>query len=263
MAIEPLGRYLAGPSFVHFCARPQLWGVLLWGAPDEEDTLALARSLALELAPPAVPHVSVVDARFVERADTTAFASLERYVRERSADLSRQVLRLAILRPSGMAGAVVSGFYDVTPQPYPVEVFEEPRAAQLWLDDATAGLGDLEGLLADLHARVRLVPTLVRALRQLLDEHLPHPPPIRTAAQALGVSDRTLQRRLAETRTTFQDEVAASRIRAAKRLLAHTDASLTTIALDVGYASLQHFGSSFRKIVGQSPSSWRQDRRLA
>ncbi len=32
---------------------------------------------------------------------------------------------------------------------------------------------------------------------------------------------------------------------------------LTAVAVEVGCASLQHFSSLFRKLVGESPSTWR------
>jgi AraC-like DNA-binding protein len=159
---------------------------------------------------------------------------------------------------------VVSGFFDVTPPPYPVRVFEAPAEAQPWLLQAgapVAALPDVASVLGDLHARARSLPPLVQKLRRLLEAQLTQPPTVRQAARALGASDRTLQRRLAEAGTTFQDEVAKCRIVAAKRLLADSDSPLTTIALDLGYASLQHFGASFRRIVGQSPSAWRRGRR--
>ena len=40
-------------------------------------------------------------------------------------------------------------------------------------------------------------------------------------------------------------------------LLLESDAKLTSVAVEVGCASLQHFSSLFRKLTGESPSAWR------
>jgi AraC family transcriptional regulator len=50
------------------------------------------------------------------------------------------------------------------------------------------------------------------------------------------------------------------RIELAKGLMLSTDASLSEIALSCGMSDQSHFTRSFRRIVGESPSSWRQTR---
>ena len=100
------------------------------------------------------------------------------------------------------------------------------------------------------------MPPVVAALRAFLDARL-EGPSIAEAAKSLGMSERTLQRRLREADTSYVDQLAKARLGAAQRLLLDSDASLTTIALDVGCASLQHFSALFRKQLGESPSSWR------
>jgi len=40
-------------------------------------------------------------------------------------------------------------------------------------------------------------------------------------------------------------------------LLADTDHKITSIAFEVGCASLQHFSTLFRKATGVAPSEWR------
>jgi AraC-like DNA-binding protein len=263
LARDPVGSYVAGETFVHFCATPRLWGVLLWGRPSEADARQLGRSLIIELSPPAEPHVSIVDASRLDGGDAGAFGALERYV-TRYAELLRQwVLRLAIVRPGGLGGAIVAGAYEVLPRPYPVAVFGDPHAALEWLSphagDAPSSAA-LATSLSELYADARATPPFLGALRVLLDGHLGGVS-VTGAAGALHLSERTLQRKLGEAGTTFQDEMAGARIRAAKRMLLDSDAPLTTIALDVGCASLQHFSSLFRKRTGQSPSAWRRRER--
>jgi AraC-like DNA-binding protein len=255
MRTAPAGRFVAGAGHAHFCAKPQLWGMVLWGSPDAVEMQALVRSLRLELDAPAERHASVVDASHLERIDPSAFEILGEYVRSEASALGRQVERLALVRPRGLEGAVVAGFFGVVTPPYPVAVFEELGEALEWLGHADA-LGELEKL----YTAASETPPLVGALRALLADRL-RDVDLADAAHALGVSLRTLQRRLGEAGTSFQDELAAARLRAAQRLLLQSDASLTTIAFDVGCASPQHFSQLFRKLTGESPSAWRDRHR--
>jgi AraC family transcriptional regulator len=50
------------------------------------------------------------------------------------------------------------------------------------------------------------------------------------------------------------------RIELAQGLMLTTDASLCEIALSCGMSDQSHFTRSFRRIVGETPSSWRQTR---
>lgn len=239
----------AGEGWAHFCARPTLWGVLLWGRPGRDGIAGLSRSLLSELVDPAVPHGSLVDARRIEGVDAAAFETLTAYVDEHRDALAKQVQRLALIRPLGMEGAVVAGFFEVLPKPYPVATFESPDEALSWLEhDASIG-PELDALYAELAA----TPAIVSALRAVLADY----PPIADAAKRLGMSERTLQRRLRDADTSYQDEVNQARIRAARRLLLDTDTPITTIALEVGCSSPQHFSALFRRLVGQTPSDFR------
>ena len=262
-ARDPVGCYVGGETFVHFCLDKDLWGILLWGRPSRADAVELGRSLILELAPPAEPHASIVDASRLEGGDADAFGALERYLTRYGEILGRWVRRLALVRPPGLGGAIVSGAYQVLPRPYPVAVFDEVEGALAWLEPSIAGdppAATLAEGLSKLYAAAANTPPHLRALRVLLDARLAGVT-LAEAAGALGMSDRTLQRKLGEAGTTFQDEVADARIRAAQRMLLDGDAPLTAIALDVGCASLQHFSALFRKRTGQSPSAWRRQRR--
>lgn len=56
--------------------------------------------------------------------------------------------------------------------------------------------------------------------------------------------------------------VKLRRIEAAKRMMRDTDASLSDIAADCGFASQSHLTTAFRKEVGSTPSAWRLSVRL-
>jgi len=254
MAESPVGRYVAGHSFAHFCAAPALWGVLLWGRPNEDDAMQLGRSLILELKPPAEPHASIVDASRLVGGDVGAFSLLERYLSRHGERLAKQVTKLALVRPSGLEGALVAGAYEVLPRPYAVQVFGTMDVALEWLaiEDRAATALEMERL----YEAISGTPALIGSLRSWLERHLAGPT-LADAATALALSDRSLQRKLQEHDVTFQEEVGAARVRAAQRLLEGGDAPLTTIALEVGCASPQHFSALFRRVTGESPSAWR------
>jgi AraC-like DNA-binding protein/ligand-binding sensor protein len=60
------------------------------------------------------------------------------------------------------------------------------------------------------------------------------------------------------TGLTFTDYLARIRIEKAKTLLLDPNRRVSEVAYDVGFQSLTHFNRVFRKIVRQSPSSYRQ-----
>jgi AraC-like DNA-binding protein len=97
--------------------------------------------------------------------------------------------------------------------------------------------------------------SLLPDLRSLLDRHPGASADM--AARHFGISQRTFQRRLRELGTTFQRQLNQAHVRVAKQLMRDTNRPLKWIAIESGYASLQHFSSSFRDQVGMPPSEWR------
>ncbi len=258
METDPVGRYVAGETYAHFCAAPTLWGVIVWGRPTVEHALALGRSLVLELAPPAVEHVSVFDASRIEGVDLAAFQSAGRYLSAKREPLSQLVRALALIRPTGLEGAVIAGAFDVLPRPYPARVFATADEATRWLREQHAHAGwpvDLPALLDEIHAEAANTAPLVISLRAAFEQDLALS--LSEAARRLGTSERTLQRKLAELETTFQEQHAMARLRVAKHKLVDGNEPLTHIALDLGFASLQHFSADFRKRENESPSAYR------
>ncbi len=159
-----------------------------------------------------------------------------------------------------MAGAVVSGFFDVVAPPYPVKAFDDLEEALVWL-----GISDAKSLadeLEELRQAASNVAPVLRQLRTAVDAALPHPDEA-TVARSLGLSARTMQRRLSELGTTFASEVAQVRVARAIRLLQDTDDPLTRIAFDVGCPSLSSFSTLVRKVTGETPSAIRARRRGA
>ena len=60
------------------------------------------------------------------------------------------------------------------------------------------------------------------------------------------------------TGTTPMAYVRNARISQAKNLLLHSDMNITQISLAVGFQSIHHFSSAFKKIVGVSPAVFKE-----
>jgi hypothetical protein len=131
LAENPVG--LGGRrGYAHFACRRR-FGASFCRRPNEETAMKLGRSLVLELSPPAEPHASIVDASRLVGGNVSAFALLQRYLERHGETLAKQVTKLALVRPSGLEGAIVAGAYEVLPRPYAVTVFGSMDAALEWL----------------------------------------------------------------------------------------------------------------------------------
>ncbi len=258
---DPIGRYLIREGFLHWYASAELCGFIVWQRADEPFIRRLVEVLDVERTPNA-PHASLVDLRRLESPDPSAFGLFVNYMQSRERDFAVSVKRQALVRPEGIIGAVVGGFYRLLRPSYPNEVFTDSMQAMAWLGVAEARaaplLAELNALVAEATGQSPLLQQLHQVLRlRLVDAGLAD------TAREMGMSERTLQRRLKEAGTSFQAELNAVQVRTAQQLLLETDMKLTAVAVEVGCASLQHFSSLFRKLVGESPSTWRDQQRKA
>ncbi len=76
-------------------------------------------------------------------------------------------------------------------------------------------------------------------------------------ADRLGISQRTLSRRLASEGTSFFNILEGVRKSLALRYLRQNDKSLSEVSYLLGYASLSSFNDAFRRWTGQSPGTYR------
>jgi AraC-like DNA-binding protein len=81
------------------------------------------------------------------------------------------------------------------------------------------------------------------------------------AAKLLGLSVRSLSRRLAEEGTTFQRALDEIRFAMARELLSVTNLPVGDIAHTLSYAAHAPFVHSFRRWSGMTPSEWRESTR--
>jgi AraC-like DNA-binding protein len=90
-------------------------------------------------------------------------------------------------------------------------------------------------------------------------------PTIGKVARSLGMSARTMQRRLGELGTTYQDVLDEVRRRSARRLLADTDLAIGEVAFLLGFEEVNSFARAFHAWEETTPVKWRErarDRRV-
>ena len=78
------------------------------------------------------------------------------------------------------------------------------------------------------------------------------------AARELNMTRRTLHRYLSEAGTSFQAMRNEVMVEVAKQALVETGASVTAIALQLGYSETSAFVRAFRRIVGNTPLQYRK-----
>lgn len=82
-------------------------------------------------------------------------------------------------------------------------------------------------------------------------------PHLEDVAETLGLSPRSLHRRLAAEGTSYRTVLQDCRLNAAKALLRDTDIPLTTLGIQMGYSDATAFSRAFKKKTGLSPVAWR------
>jgi AraC-like DNA-binding protein len=252
---DPIGRCVCGPTFVAYWADTHMNGVTFWGRPDEDHLKTVTRALDAVLLPGRPHHRVLIDASRLTSVDLRAFAVVAGYMVRHRATHARICTQQALVRPNGLPGAVVAGFYALINPGYPVQVFDEPATALGWL-----GLPPALGLTEEIdRIRTSLADDsalFLSEVRALLDRELGRIT-LPAAASALAVSQRTLQRRLLEAGSSFRAELTAAQLRLAEDLLSHGRSDIKTVAARVGYTSAARFSTFFRRLTGHSPAAWR------
>ena len=226
------------------------------GRFEMEDVRALAP--LLDAVRTFSPHVALWDGSRLDEFSDDAFVALEELFRARAREEDLAVEKVAIIGPrSGQLRAVAAGLFAFLEPPYPVSAFPTVAEAMAWLGRDVPEAG----ALIEHEADALVQASFDGVVATWLDAHVADID-IERCARDIGVSVRTLQRRLSERGLSFEHEANAARVRAAERRLA-TDASLTTIAYESGFSSPQRFTTVFRQLRGETPSEARTRLRVA
>ena len=97
----------------------------------------------------------------------------------------------------------------------------------------------------------------LEALRTVVTELFPSGhPSLENVANSMGISSRTLQRRLANSGLTFTQVIDEARFVTARQLLAK-HYKLADIAIQLGYADAGSFTRAFERWTGMTPQKYR------
>jgi AraC-like DNA-binding protein len=81
---------------------------------------------------------------------------------------------------------------------------------------------------------------------------------LKTVAESLSLSPRSLQRHLSSEGQSFSELLADARLSLACRLLEETDAPVAAVGRKIGYTDPSNFGRAFRQWCGVTPLGWRE-----
>jgi AraC-like DNA-binding protein len=93
-------------------------------------------------------------------------------------------------------------------------------------------------------------------IERIMAKHGPLPLTMDNAARELGMSARSLQRRLRAARVNFAELVTRHRLDVAKRMLERPSASLQATAYEMGFASASAFHRAFKRWTGMTPRQY-------
>jgi AraC-like DNA-binding protein len=127
--------------------------------------------------------------------------------------------------------------------------FANPLVAEQ-IEKFAAALATQTAPSSTIHDEIRRATRVLLAAGQRADRA--------TVARRLSVSDRTLQRRLREERTTFKAVRDAVVWDAAEALLSNPLLKIEAIALSVGFADVAAFSKACKRRTGRTPTEIRE-----
>ncbi|MGJ7544652.1 AraC family transcriptional regulator [Variovorax sp. LT1R16] len=257
--------------------RPAIFGVVGYAMMSSANLSAALERLIRYLQ--IISHAA--DVRSEMQSDGTAFM-LELHGGEAPVPRQRFEFDLLTLLAFGrwvlgreLRPLAVTLTHDAPPDPQPyLRAFRcmpqfgaRSNGAVLARADLEAPLPTFHPQLAELHDRFagdriealeKLQATYTQRVRQLVADRLPEGEPGRTAiARALGVAERTLQRRLQDEGTSFHALIDETRREGAERHLAQPHLSLAEVAYLLGFASQGNLTRACRRWFDMTPRQYR------
>ena len=113
----------------------------------------------------------------------------------------------------------------------------------------------LASMLGELHAQSSVGEQVKVVLKRSLASGRPE---LSQVARDLGMSERTLQRRITEDGTTFRALLIEARQELARQLLSVPDTGIDEVAFLLGYQDTNAFYRAFREWEGVTPAQWRE-----
>jgi AraC-like DNA-binding protein len=178
-------------------------------------------------------------------------------------------------------GALGAEYVSLTREPDDRAVFEEALGCPVRLSASWAGFalspeawrlplrrrdpalqGVLEHHAADVLARIPSGDDVASGLRRILARRVAGGDTrVAGVAREMGMSSRTLQRRLANSGFSYQDLLDRSRCEAAEKHLGDASLSIAEVSWLLGYSEPSAFHRAFKRWQGLSPQAFREQRR--
>jgi len=246
-------------GFLAWRVRPDCFGSCLFGVVDAEVMSQMCELLGASTRAHAPRPMDIIaDGRaqgtLLPEAVEVATAFIGREL-----ELARACTRrLVILSPANVTSATLIGAVAFGGLSVPLLRADDLPQAGRVLDrpELVAPLRLLEVAITEASG----VPPWLSSLRHLLRTDLDRAEPAELARR-LGLSVRTLQRKLAELGLSLHQELTAARVAIAAELLAETDDKLDAIALRAGFSSRAHLARAFLRERGESPDQFRRTKR--
>ena len=106
---------------------------------------------------------------------------------------------------------------------------------------------------------IATTPDFAENVGRLFAQLLPNgPPAIGAVAEQIGMSERTLHRRLVASGTSWRKVIDRVRYVRAREMLFELDLPITQIALELGYSDHAAFTRAFRRWAGYAPMEFRR-----
>ena len=107
-------------------------------------------------------------------------------------------------------------------------------------------------------------PPVVARAKQFINEHQTEDLSLGQVAKTVNMSTFYFCKMFKKiTGINFTEYLSRVRIEKAKNLLLNPNLSISEIAYEVGFQSLTHFNRVFKRILGQSPTEYRGQLKLA
>jgi AraC-like DNA-binding protein len=256
-ASAPVGKYRISGTTLVWAASPRLCGVTAWAVPSADDVRAVVR-LFDGFAQMAVGFDLILDGSFVERVDPVGLAVLIDWAHHNMSRLAPCVRRSISVVPQDLAGFILAGIGPIAGALWPLSVVHDLRQAihELAPNESEALHREICALVSDARAQ----PPVLTRLRPLLIAHRGQLS-VGRAAQALGLSPRSLQRALQDAGRSYREEQQEARFRVAEELLAGTE-KISWVASRVGLGEAG-LTALVRARTGLTPGELRERLRAA
>lgn len=241
---SPIGPWAHEAGVVFWWPSPEVRLLALLDPLDERSAEALGAVLVAQLGPGLPRHASYVDVRGLGALNPAPFARFLEVVQRHRAALDDRIRRSALVHAGGLPAAASAGYRVVAGVGFDGALFDDPRAALSWL-----GVADPTPLIDGLQARVEVLRGVsdLRGDLVALLEVRQGAVDLEGAARSLGLSARTLQRRLRDAATSWKEELEAWRLQRARYLLRVSGLKVQAVAHEVGYRSSSALYQAFQR----------------